>query len=360
LDGSISENSSIPPQTQLGNTFHVEKLLRLPEGAVIIDLTGVANTVEAQASRSNFEDEILESIANGNIVTMNGFVLSTLAQNHALLHAVLGQDTGLPTIPTTYRSESGRILVTQRHYAPATIKDSFMHKLSGLVSSHAGKGVSVVDSEAMRRMQANMNPSTEFFQPIIIPPQDQDGQRYIRDCRVYNIGGRPVVGIIRRAAEPLTKDIIRGRAKLTDMHFPTHANPGVIEDIPPQLWRRLTATAERISKNLLKAVQNSDQSYSPISPAGYYSTDFLLSADGTPLLTDFDLVPGVRPQVVSPVAEALANYAVELARAGDRERCIVLAGETSFPIVKQTLQNLRSREDYDPRKVILQERLKIV
>ncbi len=341
----------IPPvitqsiRPELGPFFDIEKLLNLSNGAVILDL-GSTDAFYRWKDVSPQKTDLEKSVRSGRVIPVNPDAFSDFGSNHVFLHSTLMQGR-FPIIPTITRFDQlmGKPLPmheqiqTLGNYSPQVIPGVYVHKKSGPEFSHGGKGVSVI-----REGQVNpfkMKPLYEFIQPFIIPPADETRQWFVRDTRVMLVGGKAVAGVTRRAEEPLSIAMLKGKALPGEANYPTATRPGKIEEPSAELWAKVSAHAENIAAFLSgKLSSYPNRLHSPFSTQGYFSMDFLQDSTGQLLPVDYDLQPMVRPQIMDAVSTALAENMVRLAKQGSQRREIIVIGEPTRDIVLAVLGKL--------------------
>lgn len=298
---------------ELDDYFNIDEILRLEKGAVIIDLAGT-DIFYAEAANSDNREKLANRIKLGEIIPVNADAMSDLASNHSFLHARLyGMKFPLPTIPTTMKM-MGQV-ATVGNYIPKTIPNLFVHKKSGAMYSHGGAGVSMVLSEKIYLERGEMY---EIAQPFVIPPADENKERFVTDTRVFLVGGEPAAFLTRKASKPLTQEMLEGKKVPTGEYYPTADHPGEIISPTTTQKKLFGQHAKLVYKTLSAGLKGSpNRLYSDLSTLGFASMDYLLDSKGVPLLVDFDLQPMIRDQVVDEVANALYGYLTYLARNSD-------------------------------------------
>jgi hypothetical protein len=276
---------AIPPviaqsiRPELGPFFDIEKLLHLANGAVILDL-GSTDAFYRWKDVSPQKAALEQSVRAGRIIPVNPDAFSDFGSNHVFLHNTLMQGK-FPIIPMITRFEElmgypvplKEQVQTFANYFPQVIPRVYMYKRSGPRFSHGGKGVTVIRDGQLDPLK--MKPLYEFIQPFIIPPADETRQWFVRDTRVMLVAGKAVAGVTRRAEEPLTISMLKGKELPGEANYPTATRPGKIEEPSPELWAKVSAQAEHIAAFLgSKLAAYPNRLHSPLSTQGYFFDGF--------------------------------------------------------------------------------------
>lgn len=265
---------------------------------------------------------------------------------HAFLH-----EAGMATIPTVINLKGVPIYLARK--TVRMIPNTFVKKTSkrddGVWLSHGDAGVSVFQS-TLDEIEAHYprNPF-EFLQFFVRPPGD-----YVRDTRVYTVGGKAVAGVVRRAREPLRPENLTGEVMPTHDQYPSAVYPGPKEPLTGELRDSTFATAEAVIQVLERRIKRSIRSYSPHSVLGFASVDFLLDSDSQPLPVDFDsLGPSVAEfeNIPETVAERLGDYLTKLADTGNTKRNVVLMGSPHTQVLQLILK--------ETQKLLGEERVRL-
>lgn len=293
------------------------------------------------AINSPLRHEVDRQVHDRKIIPTNADVLADIASNHSQFHTWISHK-GFPTIPTSIWRR-GLVLKMGDYELPEEVPGIYVKKVSfkdGVQLSHRGQGVSMVKLEQLTQDALTPHlPSTtyELLQPFVVPPD-----QFMRDIRVYMIGGQPIVGIVRKAPEPLTTENRRGDVVPTIKQFPSAQDPEVVkEPLKEPLRSRVFERATQIASVLTISTSLRNRIYSPYSTWGFGSVDFLLDANGVPLANDFDLYPTIHDLADTKplLARALAEYLRHLSTVGgiDREVVVIDPGQNMKEFIHQEL-----------------------
>lgn len=318
----------------------LDRLLRQP--AVIFERT--MDSFWATAENSSNKDAYLNRVRSGELIPVNADLLGDISSNHSMLHVYLAESgMGIPTIPTTVNLTfpNGPKLgpVTSGKYElKGSIPGVYVVKKSrkdGKMTSHGAKGVDVVKITSDNMQQYLPKDIFEFIQPFVVPPDS-----YVRDIRVYLVGGVPTAGLIRRAQEPLKKENLSGEIIPSPSQYPSAKNPGPKEPLEGDLRKKILENASKIAQFLDKKVRGRKRPFSQYSTFGFGSIDFILDKDGTPLPVDFDLGPSVRDfeGINRTLGKKMAELLRKLAIVGNLDREIWIIGQRDDPLVTATIK----------------------
>lgn len=313
--------------------FGLSRMLDTP--TVVFDLSTEFWPIFSKSKRMQ---EGLEKVERGDLIPANAYYFGVLAQNHDVWQEHLSQEGIIPIIPTYIRKEGflrrtkTKKLMSTAHVS--CIPNIYVHKQSvdesGKSLQHRGAGITILkisDSDLRHTLPQREG---EFLQQFILPPKDNTGNVFVRDIRVFMVGGKPVHGIVRRAEKPLTVENIRGTVapEINQIYSARHKGPK--ERLEGELKERIFQAAEQVEQNFVKILSGSEFRYlsSRYSPTGFMSVDFLLDEQWTPLPVDCDIQPGVDTfqNTQNIVAEHIAEYLGEIAKIDGKERQIVVVG----------------------------------
>jgi hypothetical protein len=330
----------------------MEKILSHP--TVVFDLG--FNEFWATVMNGQRKEEVLGKVKIGEIIPVNGAGLTEISQYHSTLHIILA-DKNLPTVPTMISApeESG---------APFyVLGDSIMGVIPGVVVkkvshdgekslSHKGAGVNIVWARTVEELEKAMPRSAMEYSQLFILPQGD----YVRDIRVYMVGGKAVSGLVRRAQKPLTEKNIRGEEIPRRDQIPV-SPISINEDLTGDLRDHTFKVAERVAEALVEDVIEGGEPYSPLSPFGYGTIDFLLDSNSNPLTVDFDTTPSVSPfrRIDKELALAMAKYLLQLSTAGGLERNVLLIGNLEHWFESALVNELK--KTLRPNQLIVQDNI---
>lgn len=328
--------------------FNLEQLIKEP--TVVFDRgdefwTTIMNSPKCKT--------VLEKISSGKIIPINADSLGDIAQVHSAFHTYLAEsDRGIPTIPTIVNI-TGESASVGNYQLPKEIPGIFVKKTSyedRKMTSHRGEGVSIIRLSPDNLSDNLPRNRWEFLQPFIVPPDE-----FVRDIRVYVVGGRPVAGLIRRARKPLLPENLMGEVIPNQEQYPSAQFPGPNEHLAERLKDKVFGLVTQIAEILDKKVRSRTRPFSPYISFGFGSIDFLLDANGTPLPVDFDINPSVSnfEDIHQVVATSLGSLLYELSSVDGLERKILLIGFPNEEFLKLVLINLRNK--LPTRRVIFQE-----
>lgn len=296
-----------------------------------------------------------EKITSGEIIPVNGHGLEKISFFHDYFHAILGSsDRNIPTIPTLIQDSEGKLMVAGK-YRPEEIPGICVRKISynnGKILSHRGKGLTIerVDFEDKETFKALLPGNRgEFIQPFIVPPD-----KFIRDIRVYVVGGQPVAGVFRKASKPLLPENLRGEVLPTQEQYYSAQCRGLNKPLTGELKDRTFEAAAVVAQILEETVAKISEYPSPHCAFGFGSIDFLLDSKGVPLPVDFDLYPEFRDESVERVvAKHFADFLYELSGIDGTKRRIILITITKDRFCESTYKNLEAKTP--KREIISQE-----
>lgn len=285
---------------------------------------------------------IVEQIKEGNLIPINADALGDIATVHTAFHVYLAE-AGIATIPTIGNID-GKIGSIGRYKLTQEIPGVFVRKTgfeNGKLLSHGGAGVSIIHVNNENIVEVLPKNKWEFLQPFVVPPD-----RYIRDIRVYLVGGKPVTGLVRRAREPLRDENLSGQLLPVPDQYPSAQHPGVNEVLTEELKVKVYPLAQKIVEILDLKVRTRKRPYSPISTFGFGSIDFLLDSNGQPLPVDFDISPSVSKfeGINLQVAESLAELLRWLSQYKDVAREIMVIGFPDDDFAKRIVALLADKQ----------------
>lgn len=306
------------------------------------------------AMNSQKKPLVLEKISSGELIPINSDALGDIAQVHTVFHVYIAEaGMGIPTIPTIANVIDKPSIVGE-HQLPKEIPNIWVKKTSykeGKMTSHRGEGVSVVRIESEEDWEAHLPKNRwELLQPFVVPPDD-----FVRDIRVYVVGGKPVAGFIRRARKPLLPENLSGKKVPSLDQFPSAQRPGPSDYLEGAIKDVIFNLSSKICQVLEAKVRTRARPFSPYSTFGFGSIDFLLDANSTPLPVDFDINPSVTKfaNIDYLVAEQMAEYLHSLSTVNGRERDILLVGFPRDKFLELISVNLKNQ--LPEERVIFQE-----
>ena len=324
--------------------------------SVVIDL--LAADFWTTLANSPRRQEGVAKIKEGTLIPVNGDALTDLTQAHATYHLSLRESGKVNILPTFISlGKSGLpflppkvMLLDNPDYEVPTVPNVYVRKRSfdegGSRYSHAGEGITMVRAEGEEELfQHFPRHIGEFLQPFIRPPAEKDGTAYVRDIRIFMIGGKPVTGLVRRAQRPLFLQNLRGEVvpKLDQIY--TAKLRGPREQLEEPLRSRAFHKAQVIHEILTDKLRDfSQRPYSTHSPAGYLSIDFLVDANLELLPVDCDVQPQVDTFQKTDmfVAKQLADYLVELAQNTGESKQVVVTGTRRFAFIERVYQEVKN------------------
>ncbi|MCJ7804801.1 SEC-C domain-containing protein [Patescibacteria group bacterium] len=290
-------------------------------------------------------EKYLRKIDSGDIIPINADLLNDFASVHSVFHAYLSREKSLPMIPTVSRlSENSEPFVVGNYDMPKEIPGLYIKKISyqdNQTFSHGGEGVSLIFLKDKRDMKKHFPRNMyEFLQPFIVPPDE-----YVRDIRVYLVGGQPIAGLVRRALKPLLPENFDGKIIPTKEQYPSAQCPGPKLTLEENLKDKVFIQAKKVADILDKTIRQRKRSFSPYSTFGFGSVDFLLDAEGTPLPVDFDLNPSVTDfeDIDKKLAQSMADFLKKCADVNNGQINIFLIGHSTERFLSETLKNLRDK-----------------
>lgn len=318
--------------------FDFERVFKKPTVVFDIGVQDFWTTVMNSPRRESY----LKKIASGDIIPVNADVLHDFALVHSFFHAYLSRDKNLPIIPTIFCLPGQKPFSVGDYRLPKEIPGLYVKKISfkdGKMFSHRGEGISIIYLSKENIEDFLPRNQYEFLQPFIVPPDE-----YVRDIRVYLVGGQPIAGLIRRALKPLLPENFSGEVFPTKEQYPSAQCPGPKLSLEGRLKDKVFAQAKKVADILDKIVRERKRSFSPYSTFGFGSADFLLDAEGTPLPVDFDLNPSVTDfeDIDKTVAQSMANFLEKCADVKGGQRNIFLIGHSTERFLNETLKNLRN------------------
>lgn len=288
---------------------------------------------------SSLRQEALAKIEDGSLIPVNGKALINITQAHSIFHIFLqGEDlTVLPTYisfprKVMFLSLPGVTLLENSDYQAPVIPHIYVKKQSfdqqNRPSTHGGMGVTIVRAEGDQAHEHLPRYPGEFLQPFILPPAEKNGTAFVRDVRVFVINGKPVAGLVRRAQRPLFLQNIRGEVVPGIDQIYSARLRGPKETLDEPLRSIAFAKAQRIHEILVKRFGATKEPYSPYSPAGFLSFDFLIDANHELLPVDCDIQPMVDTFQGTDifVGKTLAQFLVELAENTGEKKQVVVNG----------------------------------
>jgi len=293
---------------------------------------------------SSRQEKYLRKIDLGDIIPVNADLLNDFASVHSVFHAYLSREKSLPMIPTvSCLSEDSEPFVVGNYDMPKEIPGLYVKKISyqdNQTFSHGGAGVSLIFLKDKRDLEKHFPRNMyEFLQPFIVPPDE-----YVRDIRVYLVGGQPVAGLVRRALKPLLPENFASQIIPTKEQYPSAQCPGPKLTLEENLKDKVFIQAKKVADILDKTIRQRKRSFSPYSTFGFGSVDFLLDANETPLPVDFDLNPSVTDfeDIDKTVAKSMAEFLEKCADINGQQRNIFLIGHSTERFLSETLKNLRN------------------
>ncbi len=283
------------------------------------------------------KDDIIKKIRAGDVIPSYADALHDAATNHAIFQLITFE-AGIPIIPSVIRI-LGMTKFLENHNLPTTAPGIWVRKSiyeDKQMVAHRGEGVSMI-----KILPSTIpTPETDWvhYQRFVLPPQE-----HVRDIRTLIVGGEAVTGFIRRAQEPLNEANRQGLLLPSDTQYPTAHHPGPPEPLQGDLRYKVFNVANKIAEALGNRLRRwPNRPYSPHSPLGFASIDFVQDANGVPLPVDFDINPEVRNYDVihKQLGEALAWNLMNLSVIDGKVRDILVIGHKEDGIVSQTLANL--------------------
>lgn len=321
---------------------------------VVIDLS--SSDFWATLKSGSLKKEALAKIGDGSLIPVNADVLTAITQIHSAFHGLLQAEDDLTVLPTyvqipkkVFLFSSTRLgKLDNRDYQVPVVPNIYVKKQSfdqeGKYSTHGGVGVTIVRAEGDEVHEHLPKHIGEFLQPFILPPAEKNGTAFVRDVRVFVMGGRPVAGIVRRAKRPLFLRNIRGEvAPGLDQIYSARLR-GPREPLEEPLRSVAFAKAEKIHQLLVKSVESIQGPFSHHSPAGYLSLDFLIDANYELLPVDCDVYPMVDTfrRTDKLVAKELASFLVELAEKTGEKKQVVINGIFNNSFCTETYEEVKN------------------
>src|SRR3989344_494533 len=312
-DLGITFNDPRLQQFMIRNSERYLGLEDMLEAPSVVFNRGGMDDFWVTATNSVRRDEIFARIRSNELIPVNADALQDFGNNHALFHYYL-HTMGIPTIPTIIGLDGGPVACGDLHVE--TIDGVYFVKKSREGShelSHGGRGISIVKITPENVDDYLPRDLFSFLQPFVLPPGD-----FVRDTRVYMVGGEPVAGSVRRAQLPLTKGVRSGLYLPSELHYPSARRPGPSERLEGDLKEATFAAARQIAAALEDVLRARKRPYSPFSIFGYGSIDFVQDSNGNPLPVDFDVSPSVTTfdGIDDIVAQRVAEYLRSLSEVG--------------------------------------------
>lgn len=285
------------------------------------------------------KDRLLERVEQGDLVPINAEALTDITSVHALFHDILSRTDDVPVIPTITMMNGAPGLIANREL-PRTIDGVFVRKKKDTEETmHGGRGVSVVRVTSQNATELLPQSHMQFLQQFVVPPDE-----WMRDIRVFIVGGEPVSGAVRFARDPLRPENLSGDVLPTESQFPTARHMGRIEPLAGAQKDVIFQTAHNTAQAIEEYLRGRKRPFAPESQFGFGSLDFLLDSSGTPLPVDIDFNPVIAryPQAQRPVANAMAKFLLELSRQGGDPKDILIMGTDDYPVTAMTYQLLQN------------------
>lgn len=320
---------------------------------VAIDLS--SSDFWAVLKSGSLKREALAKIGDGSLIPVNADVLTDITQIHSAFHSLLQADDDLTVLPTYVRVPKKVFLfssarlgkVDNRDYQVPVVPNIYVKKQSfdqeGKYFTHGGAGVTIVRAEGDEVDEHFPTHIGEFLQPFILPPAEKNGTAFVRDVRVFVMGGKPAAGIVRRAKKPLFLRNIRGEVVPGLDQIYSARLRGPREPLEEPLRSVAFAKAEKIHQLLVKSIESIQGPFSHHSPAGFLSLDFLIDANHELLPVDCDVHPMVDTfrRTDKLVAKELASFLVELAEKTGERKQVVINGIFNNSFVTETYEGVK-------------------
>lgn len=304
---------------------------------------------------SLLKEEALSKIRDGSLIPINADALTDITQGHSFFHTFLQTDKDLIVLPTFINYGKKKFLIfpsvaklDNNDYQVPVVPNTYVKKQSfdqeGRSYSHGGVGITIVRAEENEVSQHFPTHIGELLQPFIMPPTEKNGTAFVRDVRVFVVGGKSVVGIVRRAAKPLLLENIKGEVKPELEQIYSARLRGPKEPLKEPLRSAAFAKAERIHQVLTEALGRFGRPFSSLSPAGFLSFDFLIDANYELLPVDCDVQPMVDTfqRTDKLVARALADFLVGLAEKTGERKQVVIDGILDDSFIMATYEKVKN------------------
>jgi hypothetical protein len=290
-------------------------------------------------ANSKHRQEIENALKTGDLQVVNHDFIEQLSLTHSRFLSAI-HDMGVRVPPTIIRftNPSQPPLIAgigtplPKESALWVKKVSFDE--SGKQFGHGGKGISFIAPK--NALQIIPSHDHEFYQQFVIP---QDG--IIRDVRVFVVGDKIIPGYIRKATKPITRENLNGLMPIQEDQFVTAKHPGIIEPLTGELAQKTTAEATKVRQALIDRVKRRRTDWAKQDLFGFGSIDFLLDANGEPMVSEFDTGPQIRDVqgLKSKLAKEMAGY---LARKAGNTHTVRIYGEEEEQFIEHILKNLRT------------------
>jgi len=273
----------------------------------------------ASIFNSSHKEELWKAIERGDLKTLNHDFIEQLSTSHPHFHAIL-EEAGLPIPPTFIQiphPQTGQLMFAGSIGRPLPQENNNLWVLKETL--HRGKGVSFVRAKQLEGIKLKQE---QFVQQFVFPPD-----RWIRDIRVYLVGGEPVAGLVRRAKKPLTEANEAGE-RPTEEQFPTAEHPGVNEPLEGELKEKIYAMAKEAARVLDARVRGRRKVGGPVF--GWGAIDFLLDKEGNPRPLEFDTSPSITKfqDIHKTIAQKMAEFVKR--EAGDTHKIVVYGERDEF------------------------------
>jgi len=296
--------------------FEFDRLAREP--SVLFERSGLSE-FHGSVWNSGRKEQINNAISSGKLQLVNHDLIEELSLTHSKFHAML-HDMGVRVPPAVIHltMPDGRkttALIGQQlpEDIPLWVKKVSFDE-EGQHFGHRGAGISFVIPRSIK----DITPSHdhEFYQQFVVPP---DG--YIRDIRVYVVGDKIIPGYIRRATKKLTRGNLSGLFIPDKEQFVTAEHPGKIEPLEGELKEKVVKEAQKVRRALIERIKRRRTDLAKQDVFGFGSIDFLLDANGEPIVSEFDVGPEIRN--VNGLSDRLAKEVAEyLAKKAGKKRTI--------------------------------------
>lgn len=332
---------SLPPEIEreahrrADSYFELDQLHRKP--SVIFEYGGFKE-FSTSVWNSKHRAQLEKAIADGTIQLTNHDMIEQMSETHSRFHAAL-HDMKVRVPLTVVRFSKPVELVVPIGQSMPKESALWVKKVSfdpqGRQYGHRGAGVSFV----VPKSKEDIIPTHdhEFYQQFVVPPDD-----YLRDIRVFVVGDKIVPGYVRRATKPLTKANYDGMWMPDKEQFVTAEHPGSIEPLEGKLKEKVVDAARDVREALVNRILNRRPEWAKQGMFGFGSIDFLLDANGDPVVSEFDTGPEIRD--VFDLPERLGREMAEhLVRKAGKDSTIRVFGDKDHPFVASVLRHLQDK-----------------
>ncbi len=311
---------------------------RLSRGRhVVFDRSGFTEFNVSVANSPEHSPALKAAMKRGDLQVVNHDYVEQLSHTHSRFHGLL-HDAGIRVPPTVIQVSGKRFFIGKKLPVESTLwvkKVSFDKE--GRFLGHRGAGVSIF----VPKKQDEVLPTHdhEFYQQFIVPPDD-----YLKDIRVYVVGNKIIPGYVRTAKKPLTRANYSGLYPPNEDQFVTAEHPGKVTLLEGELAQKVVAEAEKVRKAFIERLRIPKSEWNKQPMFGFGSMDFLLDANGEPVICEFDTSPEIRD--IGGLRDKLANeMADHLAKQAGTSGTVHIVGDKRNDFIAKVLVHLKKRLD---------------